>query len=319
MNKAIIIQYIKRNKGAEVAVLQNEFGIGYKEAKDVIVELMSQGELTYAGGVRYDYQKKQAPESKLQTLQDKFDQLHARLSEIKLPEDEDEEETDDDDDEDHFPFGHFIQTDEVEEEELRLRALELCIERQMASSSLLQRALRIGYMKASDLLIWMQDRGYVSEPAGKWGRREILIGEEEFKRRVNKGELDKKYAAPAAEQPKDAVPPGREHVAFLYEHFTKRMKEENIQPFLTGIPSHDSWVDEDLFIEVVISSIEKLMRSNPKMGLRGAVKKAETYLEALKQSEDFKMMQVYERLVFELQNTSEHVYTQLKKRLLESE
>ena len=49
------------------------------------------------------------------------------------------------------------------------------------------------------------------------------------------------------------------------------------------------------------------------MGQKGAVMKAETYLEAVRDTHDRKMVQVYERLVYELKNTSSYLYRQIKK------
>ena len=49
------------------------------------------------------------------------------------------------------------------------------------------------------------------------------------------------------------------------------------------------------------------------MGQKGAVKKAETYLEAVRDTHDGKMVEVYERLVYEIKNISSYLYKQLKK------
>lgn len=79
------------------------------------------------------------------------------------------------------------------------------------------------------------------------------------------------------------------------------------------VPAHDLWSHEEKFGEVVIERIERLIKSDKRMGQKGAVKKAETYLEAVRDTHDRKMVQIYERLVYELKNTSAYLYNQLKK------
>lgn len=79
------------------------------------------------------------------------------------------------------------------------------------------------------------------------------------------------------------------------------------------MPSHHSWDNEDEFADVVMERMERLIKSDKRMGQQGAVKKAETYLEAVRDTHDRKMVQVYERLVYEIKNTSSYLYGQLKK------
>lgn len=79
------------------------------------------------------------------------------------------------------------------------------------------------------------------------------------------------------------------------------------------LPSFNLWIDEDEFGKVVVERIKWLIKSDKGMGQKGAVKKAETYLEAVRDTHDRKMVQVYERLVYELKNTSAYLYRQLKK------
>ena len=79
------------------------------------------------------------------------------------------------------------------------------------------------------------------------------------------------------------------------------------------MPLHPSWDNEDEFAKVVMERMERLIKSDKRMGQQGAVKKAETYLEAVRDTHDRKMLQVYERLVYEIKNTSSYLYGQLKK------
>jgi len=82
------------------------------------------------------------------------------------------------------------------------------------------------------------------------------------------------------------------------------------------MPLHPSWDNEDEFAEVVMERMERLIKSDKRMGQQGAVKKAETYLEAVRDTHDRRMLQVYERLVYEIKNTSSYLYGQLKKAIL---
>ena len=57
MDKNAIINDIKANNGAEIAVLQQKFNISYKEAKIVIDELVAKGTLVFESGLKYSYAK----------------------------------------------------------------------------------------------------------------------------------------------------------------------------------------------------------------------------------------------------------------------
>ena len=79
------------------------------------------------------------------------------------------------------------------------------------------------------------------------------------------------------------------------------------------MPLHPSWDNEDEFAQVVMERMERLIMSDKRMGQVGAAKKAEIYLEAVRDTHDRKMVQVYERVVYEIKNTSSYLYGQLKK------
>lgn len=62
---------------------------------------------------------------------------------------------------------------------LRRSALKVCIERNAVSAALLERALSIGYVRASKLINWMESMGYVS-PVSPSTPRKVLITPAEF-------------------------------------------------------------------------------------------------------------------------------------------
>ena len=66
---------------------------------------------------------------------------------------------------------------EDDDEELYERAKEIVIEYQTASTSLLQRCLRIGYGRSARLIDMLEERGVVGPADGTRGR-EVLIGGE---------------------------------------------------------------------------------------------------------------------------------------------
>lgn len=79
------------------------------------------------------------------------------------------------------------------------------------------------------------------------------------------------------------------------------------------MPPHTLWESGEEFSKLVMERMVWIIKSDLKMGKQGAVKKAETYLEAVRDTHDRKMVQVYERLVYELKITSPNLYRQLKK------
>ncbi|MDE6442771.1 MAG: hypothetical protein K2L12_08490 [Clostridia bacterium] len=84
----------------------------------------------------------------------------------------------------------------------------------------------------------------------------------------------------------------------------------------TCMPEHSLWDDEEEFSKAVVLRFARLVRSDYKMARSGAVKKAGLYLQAVKDTSDRKMVQVYERLVYILKIMSNYSYnknrTQLK-------
>ncbi|ABP67727.1 DNA translocase FtsK [Caldicellulosiruptor changbaiensis] len=68
---------------------------------------------------------------------------------------------------------------EQETDELLIKAIQIVVESQNASTSFLQRKLRIGYSRAARLLDQMEERGIVSR-IDSGGKRQVLITKEQF-------------------------------------------------------------------------------------------------------------------------------------------
>ena len=94
MDKNAIINDIKENSGAEIAVLQQKFNVPYKEVKAVIDELVAKGALVFESGVKYSYKKKSDI-----TLEDSKAELERRRAEAirKVHENLSEDDEEDDD------------------------------------------------------------------------------------------------------------------------------------------------------------------------------------------------------------------------------
>lgn len=393
MDKNAIINDIKANSGAEIAVLQQKFNIPYKEVKAVIDELVAKGTLVFESGVKYSYKKKSDT-----TLEDSKAELERRRAEAirkvheNLSDDDEEEddaeekaaaerraylearrqelirrmqaevENDDDEDDDDDDDSEIEDIDEdIEEDELRYKALKLIIDKGVATVSMFQRTFPIGYIRSCKLIDWMESKGYVSASDGSTPRKVL----------ITKEELDKLYSGSLLvdeddddDEDLDIDAKFAEYEKFLEEHFAdddsddedeedevydniinrifhsdadesetndsdsveRKAAMQNLASVLNKIadkkkapitademPSHPSWDNEDEFADVVMERMERLIKSDKRMGQQGAVKKAETYLEAVRDTHDRKMVQVHERLVYEIKNTSNYLYGQLKK------
>jgi S-DNA-T family DNA segregation ATPase FtsK/SpoIIIE len=68
---------------------------------------------------------------------------------------------------------------EEERDELLEEAIALLREQRHASTSLLQRRLRIGYPRAARLMDQLEDEGIVGPPQAGGRRREVLVWEED--------------------------------------------------------------------------------------------------------------------------------------------
>lgn len=386
MDKNAILNDIKKNNGAEIAVLQQKFNVPYKEVKAVIDELVAKGTLVFESGVKYSYAKKSDT-----TLEDSRAELERRRAEAirKVHENlsEDDEEDDDaeekaaaerraylearrqelirrmqaemEDDDDEDSESEENDEEEISDDELRYKALKLMIEKNAASVSMFQRSFPIGYIRSCKLIDWMESKGYVSEGGGSTPRK-VLITKEEF---------EKLYREPHIvddddDEDSDMDAKFAEYEKFLEQHFSENDSDDedeedevydniinrifhsdaaenedsssdlnerkdamqNLVSVLNKIadkkkapitademPLHPSWTNEDEFADVVMERMERLIKSDKRMGQVGAVKKAETYLEAVRDTHDRKMVQVYERVVYEIKNTSSYLYGQLKK------
>lgn len=389
MDKNAIINDIKQNNGAEIAVLQQKFNIPYKEVKAIIDELVAKGTLVFESGVKYSYAKKldttiEDSRAELERRRaEAIRKVHANLSNDDEEDDDAEEKVaaerraylearrqelirrmqaemeDDDDDDDEDSESEENDEEEISDDELRYKALKLIVEKNAASVSMFQRSFPIGYIRSCKLIDWMESKGYVSEGGGSTPRK-VLITKEEFEKLYGEPHIvdddddeDSNMDAKFAEYEKfleqhfaDDDSDDEDEEDEVYDNIINRIfhsdaaENEDSSSDLTErkdamqnlvsvlnkvadkkrapitadrMPLHPSWDNEDEFAEVVMERMERLIKSDKRMGQIGAVKKAETYLEAVRDTHDRKMVQVYERVVYEIKNTSNYLYGQLKK------
>ncbi|MDE7082990.1 MAG: hypothetical protein K2O89_04730 [Clostridia bacterium] len=300
MNKTEITEYIRSNKGAEIAVLQSRYDVSYKEAKSVVDELIAKGELVYGGGVKYYYINK--PDDRAR--RPKFFDKRSLFDEGRIVERLDRLRADSEEDTDEF--------DEDEEEELRIKALRYCIDKGYASVSLLQRAFPIGFYRACKTVEWMENEGYISsyDSDGKPPRpHKMLITEQEFE--------SKFFLADCSDSEDEDSETDKKFEEYL--RYVRENTEEIDCQYDNGgeeAPEHNSWNNEYDFLSAVCERIKRLICSDKKMGRQSALKKAEFCLLAVNETQDKRTIEVYERLVYEIKNLSAYRYAQLKKKFL---
>ena len=165
MNKPEVINFIKIERRAQIPVLQKRFSISYAEAKSVVDELVKRGELVYIGGITYNFTANGQPRNK-SPFEVRRPGIDTPIGMGTAPEKKDA-----------YNLGFNLS----DEEELRKNALMLCIERQSASATLIQRMFPIGYMRACTVIDWMEEKGYISKPVPPYGRK-VLITKEQFEK-----------------------------------------------------------------------------------------------------------------------------------------
>lgn len=182
--KEEILNYIEHNKYIEVPILQDKFNLSYKEARNIIDELIANNTLAFDSGVKYSYVGKSTSSSdnienrvEIQNTDSEEERLAIRRKYLEERRQELlkrlQAETKDDEENDGIDFLS------DSDEELRLKALQFCVEKERASATLLQHVFSIGFARACKLLFWMEKMGYISK-GDNFHPRKILISQEEL-------------------------------------------------------------------------------------------------------------------------------------------
>lgn len=348
MNNEEIKSFIRQNKGAEIAVLQQKFDITFKEAKTFIEELVSKGELVFVGGLKYNYIEKRPKiqrhrsnvgsdpqggdkydtereiDSKLFAIRHRALFEERRLERMRKM----QEDTKDDDDEDEEDYEDNdisdLDSESNDEIELKKKALELCIKNNNASVSFLQRTMPIGYIKACKFIDWMEEQKYISAPCGVQPRK-ILITEEEFNKKfrphlflfddddeVDDDDEDDKDTFESLERFQEEQLKMSENERKEFLEFQEKI-QSNPKIEENIFPTHYLWDSEFEFIRTVRRKKVEIVKSDKNMGVKGAIKRAQALLEETKNNGDAKFAEVYERLIYEFKNTTPYEYTKLKR------
>lgn len=68
----------------------------------------------------------------------------------------------------------------AEQAETYLKSLQIAVEEGNVSCSLLQRKLRVGYMLAADILVWLTERGFVKKGLKGEYLKNVVMTKEKF-------------------------------------------------------------------------------------------------------------------------------------------
>ncbi len=354
-------------KDINVFDLMYETSLAYPELKVILDKLVLKKELAeidiktykFIGDInrKFDFDKGIIENSKsTRTKNDSDeDELFSKLYNFELAKEfiartqAEEDDRDDIDDE-----------KEIDENELRYRALKLVIEKGTASVSMFQRSFPVGYIRSCKLIDWMENMGYITASDGAKPRK-VLVTYEDFNKIYNEpnceeeilfdnivedeedeAELDKKFeeyerylqshlsengelednaneedAMTVFEDSavnSDETQNGQmeEIIIFFKNHFQKLCA---IKP-LKLIPKRSSWDNENDFMRFCAERILALVKSDKKMGRQDALKKAKVLLEDARKTENKKIIEVYESIVFELQNMTNYYYNKLREKCL---
>lgn len=288
MDRQEIIDDIKRNGGAEIASLQYKFGLTYRQAKALVDELLAENTLEFASGLRYNYIKDDGAEERLRRYREDA------IRDIRR--------SDGDDD----GIGKSYQERRAY---LEARRMEILKRMKAVEDDDENEEEEEEEDDDNDLFGDLDDDDDESDFDEKMEEEKY----ESIIERIFGPDKDEDEYSPEERAQREKV-----YVCLL--RVLNKIIERKSAPVPADVmPEHPSWTNRFDFERCVLERMERIIRSDKRMGWQGAVKKAETYLEAVRDTHDGKMEQVYERLVYELKNTGNYLYRQLKKQFFGEE
>ncbi len=233
-------------------------------------------------------------------------------------EDDDDSDDDEDDDEDDDDGEENGGDDEDDDFGLKMRVLKFCIREKAASVSLIQRHFPIGYLKSCKMLDWLEENHFISSQGGMKPRK-VLINRKDFER-IFCVPFDEGCAGKEEERRFDgrclvsraSVFAKRKAMQDLVNVLSLAARKKSAPITEKAQPNRSLWEDKELET-AVMDRVERLVKSDTRMGRQGAIKKAEAYLEAVRDTHDAKAVQLYERIVYELKSVSDNFYRKLKR------
>lgn len=257
--------------------------------------------------------------------------------------DDDEEEDDDDNDIEDFSRSAFDSIEEHrkrflhgfvrggdeddsdgeeendEDDELKIQALKYCIEQGEASAAMIQRRFSIGILRSYKIIEWMQKYEYIAQFGGS--RKKVIITMPEFERIFGDRDDDGEdgaflQALRRIRNRKAEEKSGRQNALFNLVSALRLVVRCKSGPVSSEtIPPRSLWPDGEQFKKEVFARIDRIILSDRNMGRQGAVKKAEACLEGVRDTHDRAMVEVYERVVYELKHISDYMFRQYKREL----
>ncbi len=79
-----------------------------------------------------------------------------------------------------------------------------------------------------------------------------------------------------------------------------------------NIPSSDAWEDANALENAAIKSLQSLIQENVDLDIMSAVCEVECQLQEAKTQEDIRLVQIYERILYELNECSMREFNELK-------
>jgi hypothetical protein len=327
-----IMEYIKKQNSFSIPQLQIEFSLNYYEAHRIVDALLEEKSIEFCNGIEYKFVEKESIPQDFFGRQRGFSPFYEELrrrreeAEKEQRKKEQREEVDEDTDiglEDMKADNDAAEDlfTRIEPKAMRKQVLKYCIDQGRASISMIQTEFHLGFIKACEMVKWMESKGYVS--ANSIGEREILISEAEF---------DRIYGTDSKSQTIEEA--REEHIRRIRESFSRVLDEdedndeeaeddEEENSDLESEECDDEELiggDQDLSCvqiteERVTDFLHKLIKSDQAMTRNGAIKKVEAYMEQARSKNFFNRLNFLKKTMERLVALSDYKYKKLRQQL----
>jgi hypothetical protein len=351
-----IKNYIKKQTKFSIPQLQVEFSLSYYEAHRIVEALLKEKSIEFCGGIEYKYSVKES------TIRDVFDRGRGftsvfesfrrqteleeeqrkkalREQEAKEVEDdfeevdeaEDSDDSDDEADNDDDETGDETADNDAAEnpfaqpevEALRKRVLKYCIDHGRASPSMIQMEFHIGFVKACEVVEWMESKGYISAYDGLGGRK-TLISKEEFNRIYGTGasgqtvgESEEEHVRRIKENYRRVIDAGDDKDEEGEDDKADNIDRESEVPdgeemvinFTQDLPF------EKLTEENVTDCLHQLIKSDKEMTRIGAIRKVMIYMNRARAKNHVKSLILLKKVMLRLEELTDYKYKKLRQQL----
>ncbi|MGN1103343.1 MAG: hypothetical protein ACI4QI_00555 [Candidatus Coproplasma sp.] len=297
-------KYICTMGEVTIPQVQNEYSLGYKEARSLFSQLEEEGAIKLKDNLTFAWCEKKKEERR--TGRRPEDIMHRRINSENYEEihqilkERAEQLRRDREDEDDEYEPH---------EELCLRILHDCIDYKWLTPALISEKFGLSFRRACQAIDWLKNMHYVTESMGSSGNR-ILISRADFNKRYSHLGFPEVKKEEVKREERTEPYGTADLITALKEISAKKS-----QPVSTDLPPSDSlWEDKAAFAEAVKQRTEEIVKSNMN-GVKEAVNDAEIRLAAVRDTHDRAMVQLYERVVYDLKKMSPFTYFMLRRKL----